>query len=139
MIGAAMPPKSPELAASVCEMELRAVISSTIMLGSAARTGAFTAAATHKSKGVCRGDRVMLTLSRGAGRVGGACTHTHMYDALAVSHGPCEFTGKLWGKREQLLSGGRSPALRMAPVCTTRQLATESAHTIRRITRDIIL
>ena len=50
-----MPPKSPELAASVCEMELRAVISSTIMLGSAARTGAFTAAATHKSKGVCVG------------------------------------------------------------------------------------
>ena len=55
MIGAAMPPKSPALAASVCEMELRAVISSTIMLGSAARTGAFTAAATHKSKGVCVG------------------------------------------------------------------------------------
>ena len=35
--------------------------------------------------------------------------------------------------------GGRSPALRMAPVCITRQLATESAHTIRRITRDIML
>jgi hypothetical protein len=27
----------------------------------------------------------------------------------------------------------------MAPVCITRQLATESAHTIRRITRDIML
>ena len=102
MIGAAMPPKSPALAASVCETVLRAVISSTIMLGSAARTGAFTAAATHKSKGVCR---VMLTLSRGAGRVGGACTRTHMYDALAVSHGPCEFTGELWGKRNRGSAG----------------------------------
>ena len=105
MIGAAMPPKSPALAASVCEMELRAVISSTIMLGSAARTGAFTAAATHKSKGVCAGDRVMHTLSRGAGRVGDACTRTHMYDALAVSHGPCEFTGELWGKRNRGSAG----------------------------------
>ena len=75
----------------------------------------------------------------GGVEVGGACTHTHMYDVLAVSHGPCEFTGELWGKRNQRLCGGRSPALRMAPVCTTRQLATESAHTIRRITRDIIL
>ena len=55
MIGAAMPPKSPELAASVCEMELRAVISSTIMLGSAARTGAFTAAATHTRARACVG------------------------------------------------------------------------------------
>ena len=27
----------------------------------------------------------------------------------------------------------------MAPVCITRQLAMESAHTIRRITRDIVL
>ncbi len=54
MIGTVMPPKSPELAASVSEMELKVErttwLSSTIMLGSAERTGAFTAAATHKSK-----------------------------------------------------------------------------------------
>ena len=54
MIGTVMPPKSPELAASVSEMELRVEraiwLSSTIMLGSAERMGAFTAAATHKSK-----------------------------------------------------------------------------------------
>ena len=47
----------------------------------------------------------MLTLSRGAGRVGDACTRTHMYDALAVSHGPCEFTGELWGKRNRGSAG----------------------------------
>ena len=41
------------------------------------------------------------------------------------------------GKREQWLRGALSPALRMAPVCITRQLATVSAHTIRRMTRDI--
>ena len=78
MIGAAMPPKSPALAASVCEMELRAVISSTIMLGSAARTGAFTAAATHTRARACVGERVMLSfVARG-----GSCrrrVHAHAY------------------------------------------------------------
>ena len=79
MIGAAMPPKSPALAASVCEMELRAVISSTIMLGSAARTGAFTAAATHKSKGVCVSGR---TCDADFVARGGSCrrrVHAHAY------------------------------------------------------------
>ena len=77
MIGAAMPPKSPALAASVCETVLRAVISSTIMLGSAARTGAFTAAATHKSKGVSGRSRDAYFVARG-----GSCrrrVHVHAY------------------------------------------------------------
>ena len=101
MIGTVMPPKSPELAASVSEMELRVErttwLSSTIMLGPAERMGAFTAAATHKSKPrvLCR---VSASLSRGARDVGGACTHTHVYNALAVAHSPCEFTGELWEK-----------------------------------------
>ena len=42
------------------------------------------------------------------------------------------------GKGQQQLRG-RSPALRMTPICTTRQLATQSEATIRMRTRDIML